>query len=168
MDRVPLPLPRCPLTDERTGLLAREWYLFFLSLLIRTDKHQDSIVFIQTHNNVPVSWDGGDSEGDSAIWTVPGVAGRDGADGTVGVPGQDGQDAEEYVIPGRGGLDGQDGLNGLDGRPGIDAEDGSDGWPGPPGPPGPASANFDLDKVLVLLADGNPISNQYGNLMEVV
>jgi len=37
----PITPPRVPLTDPRTGLIAREWYLFFLSLF-RTAENNDS------------------------------------------------------------------------------------------------------------------------------
>lgn len=39
VDIVPITPPRVPITDTRTGLIAREWYLFFLTLFtqLRTD-----------------------------------------------------------------------------------------------------------------------------------
>lgn len=113
MDRVPLPLPRCSLTDDRTGLISREWYLFFLNLLTRTDSAQESLVVVESQqNSFGGSW--GDLSDTSESWEVPGPPGPIG-----------------HV-----------------------------------GPRGPAGASADLDLVLVFIADGNPVSDHFGNLME--
>ena len=39
--------PRVPLTDPRTGLIAREWYLFFLSLFNQTGQSTNSLEDVQ-------------------------------------------------------------------------------------------------------------------------
>lgn len=39
--------PRVPLTDPRTGLIAREWYLFFLSLFNQTGQSNNSLEDLQ-------------------------------------------------------------------------------------------------------------------------
>jgi hypothetical protein len=40
----PITPPRVPLTDERTGLIAREWYLFFLSLFRAAANADDGLL----------------------------------------------------------------------------------------------------------------------------
>lgn len=38
-----IPAPRVPFIDERTGLMSREWYLFFLNLFLLTGSGTNDI-----------------------------------------------------------------------------------------------------------------------------
>ena len=38
-----IPAPRVPFIDERTGLMAREWYRFFLNLFVLTGSGSNPI-----------------------------------------------------------------------------------------------------------------------------
>jgi len=48
--------PRVPLTDERTGLISREWYRFFLNLFTLTGSGQSGITLTDLQVGPPPSF----------------------------------------------------------------------------------------------------------------
>src|SRR6267378_5718654 len=44
--------PRVPLIDERTGLISREWFRFFLNLFVLTGSGTTTITVLDVHDTV--------------------------------------------------------------------------------------------------------------------
>lgn len=112
-----IPAPRVPITDPRTGLIAREWYRYlfnqFVTLINATTAIDSSAMRIPGMDGEP---------GEDGMMAPPG---REGAAGPMGlpIPGADGIDGDDaYPIPGARGDRGEPGLSipGMDGEPGED------------------------------------------------
>lgn len=102
-----IPAPRSAFIDERTGLMSREWYLFFLQLFNLTGAGSSTetipeIVVALRLRSTATALDGQD--GEDGMMGIPGPQGKAGAAGAV-IPGMDGQDAEyDYPIGRTGGV----------------------------------------------------------------
>jgi len=58
-----IPAPRVPFIDDRTGLMAREWYRFFLNLFTLTGQGQTSLSLDSLQIGPPTSYDGIQQDG---------------------------------------------------------------------------------------------------------
>jgi hypothetical protein len=50
-----IPAPRVPFIDERTGLMAREWYRFFLNLFVLTGSGSNATRLMNCNLGRPTS-----------------------------------------------------------------------------------------------------------------
>lgn len=52
LDITNIPAPRVPITDERTGLISREWYRFLLNLFNLSGGGVSSLTIAQVNDNL--------------------------------------------------------------------------------------------------------------------
>ena len=73
-----IPAPRVPFVDERTGLMAREWYRFFLNMFVLTGSGSNPTTLDELQlgpPSQPVSGDGGGTVTNLSVVSANGFAG---------------------------------------------------------------------------------------------